>query len=54
MAALLFVRIKFYVDRAEVDRRLHEREPRFQEVPGLLQKIYGGGPTTGDVCGVKR
>ena len=29
-----------------------ERKPRFLEVPGLIQKIYGRDPSTGDVCGI--
>jgi hypothetical protein len=52
MAAVLFVRIASDLDPAELDRRLLERRPRFLDVPGLLQKIYGRDPVTGDVCGV--
>ena len=52
MAAILFVRITSGLDADEFDRRLLERRPRFCEVPGLVQKIYGRDGATGDVCGV--
>jgi hypothetical protein len=52
MAAILFVRIKSGLDREEFERRLAERRPRFREVPGLAQKIYGRDHDTGDVCGI--
>jgi hypothetical protein len=52
MAAILFVRITSGLDAQEFDRRLLERRPRFREVPGLVQKIYGRDPATGDVCGI--
>jgi hypothetical protein len=52
MAAILFVRIKSDLDAQEFDRRLLERRPRFREVPGLVQKIYGRDEATGDVCGI--
>lgn len=52
MAAILFVRIKSGLDAAEFERRLTERRPRFREVPGLAQKIYGRDEETGDVCGI--
>jgi hypothetical protein len=52
MAAILFVRIKSGLDAEEFDRRLLERRPRFREVPGLVQKIYGRDDATGDVCGI--
>ncbi len=52
MKSILFVRITSDLDRREVDRRLAEREPRFREVPGLLQKVYGRDEATGDVCGI--
>ncbi|MDH5711941.1 MAG: hypothetical protein OEZ15_09795 [Gammaproteobacteria bacterium] len=41
MATILYVRIKSDVDLEELDRRMEERRPRFLEVPGLIQKIYG-------------
>jgi hypothetical protein len=52
MATILFVRITSGLDTQEFDRRLLERRPRFREVPGLVQKIYGRDETTGDVCGI--
>ena len=52
MAEILFVRIKSNLERGEFERRLLERRPRFQEVPGLLQKVYGRDEGTGDVCGI--
>jgi hypothetical protein len=52
MAAILFVRIKSGLDPQELERRLVERRPRFREVPGLVQKIYGRDDATGDVCGI--
>jgi hypothetical protein len=52
MATVLFVRAKSSLDPAELERRLIERRPRFLEVPGLVQKIYGRDESTGDVCGV--
>jgi Putative mono-oxygenase ydhR len=52
MAAILFVRIKSGLDAQEFERRLVERRPRFREVPGLVQKIYGRDHATGDVCGI--
>ena len=52
MATILYVRIKSDLDSEELDRRLNERKPRFLEVPGLIQKIYGRDEATGDVCGI--
>jgi heme-degrading monooxygenase HmoA len=52
MAAILFVRIKSSLSAQEFERRLTERRPRFREVPGLVQKIYGRDGETGDVCGI--
>ena len=52
MSVVLFVRIKSSLDPDEFDRRLLERRPRFRDVPGLLQKVYGRDHTTGDVCGI--
>jgi len=52
MAAVLFVRTKTNLEPAEIERRLHQRETRFREVPGLVQKVYGREPATGDVCGI--
>lgn len=52
MGAILFVRARSGLDEKELDRRLLERRPRFLEVPGLLQKLYGRDPATGSVCGI--
>jgi len=52
MAVILFVRVKSGLDAKELERRLIERKPRFLEVPGLVQKIYGRDEATGDVCGI--
>jgi hypothetical protein len=52
MATILFVRLKSDLSNEELDRRLLERKPRFKEVPGLVQKIYGHNETTGDYCGI--
>lgn len=52
MATILYVRIKSNLDAEELDRRLNKRKPRFLDVPGLIQKIYGRDETTGEVCGV--
>jgi Putative mono-oxygenase ydhR len=52
MATVLFVRIKSDLEPSELDRRLLERRPRFLEVPGLIQKVYGRDPDTGEVCGM--
>jgi len=52
MAAVLFVRIKSRLETKEIERRFLERRPRFLEVPGLVQKIYGRDGATGDVCGI--
>lgn len=52
MGAILFVRARSGLDENELERRLLERKPRFLEVPGLLQKIYGRDPATGAVCGI--
>lgn len=52
MAKILFVRIKSDLDIAELSRRVEERRPRFLDVPGLVQKIYGHDSSTGDACGI--
>ena len=52
MASVLLVRINSRLDSEEFDRRLLERRPSFREVPGLVQKIYGRDPASGDVCGM--
>jgi len=52
MATILYVRVKSELDDEELERRLIERRPRFLEVPGLVQKIYGRDETSGDYCGI--
>lgn len=52
MPVVLFVRVKSNLDTEEVERRALERRPRFREVPGLVQKIYGRDPASGDLCGI--
>lgn len=48
----LFVRLKSNLDKAALERCVNERKPRFLEVPGLIQKIYGRDERTGEVCGI--
>ena len=52
MAAILYVRVRSDLDFAELEQRMLERVPRFREVPGLIQKIYGRDESTGDMCGI--
>lgn len=52
MSVVLFVRVRSDLDFNELERRVLERRPAFLEVPGLIQKIYGHDPETGDVCGI--
>jgi hypothetical protein len=52
MSAILYVRVKSEVDHEELERRLEERRPRFLEVPGLVQKIYGKDEASGYYCGI--
>lgn len=52
MAVILYVRITSDLDPEELERRLNERKPRFLEVPGLIQKIYGRDKATGEACGI--
>lgn len=52
MAVILFIRIKSNLGDDELMHQLDERKPRFLDVPGLLQKIYGKDEETGDVCGI--
>ena len=52
MPFVLFVRAKSDLDEAELERRLQERKPKFLEVSGLAQKVYGKDKTTGAVCGI--
>jgi Putative mono-oxygenase ydhR len=52
MSVVLFVRVQSALPFDELERRMLERKPAFLEVPGLIQKIYGRDPGTGDVCGI--
>jgi len=52
MPAILFVRVKSGLDDKELERTLIERKPRFLEVPGLIQKIYGKDEASGAMCGI--
>lgn len=52
MATILFVRIQSDVDLEELDRRMLERKSNFLDIPGLIQKIYGRDPVSGDTCGI--
>jgi hypothetical protein len=52
MPVILFVRVKSNLDEKELERRVSERKPKFLEVPGLVQKIYGQDNATGDMCGI--
>lgn len=52
MPAILYVRIKSGLDSNELERRMLERRPRFREVAGLIQKIYGRDESTGELCGI--
>ena len=52
MAVILYVRVKSDVDPAELARRMLERKPQFLAVPGLIQKMYGRDPASGDFCGI--
>jgi len=52
VSVVLFVRIKSGLAFDELERRLLERRPSFLQVPGLVQKIYGYDPATGDACGI--
>jgi hypothetical protein len=52
VSTILFVRVKSALDLEELERRVLERRPRFKEVPGLIQKIYGRDESSGEVCGI--
>jgi hypothetical protein len=52
MSVVLFVRVQSDLPFEELERRVLKRKPEFREVPGLIQKIYGRDPATGDVCGI--
>ena len=52
MSIILFVRVRSELEYDELERRVLERRPSFLEVPGLIQKVYGRDPETGDFCGI--
>ena len=52
MSAILFVRVRSTLEPEELERRLLARRPRFREVPGLVQKIYGRDEAIGHICGI--
>ena len=52
MSVILFVRISSNVDSKELEQRAIKRKPEFLEIPGLIQKIYGRDPESGDWCGI--
>jgi hypothetical protein len=52
MSAVLFVRIKPSLEFEELERRLLERKPGLLEVTGLVQKIFGQDPASGDLRGI--
>jgi len=52
MSVILFVRVRSDLEFDELERRVLDRRPSFLEVPGLIQKIYGRDPETGDWCGI--
>ena len=47
MGKILYVRAKSNLSPQELENKLLERKPRFLEVPGLVQKIYGKDETRG-------
>ncbi|MBM4109103.1 MAG: hypothetical protein FJ255_09900 [Phycisphaerae bacterium] len=50
--AVLVLRLTSELNRATVERTMEERAPGFRDLPGLVQKIYGVDPVSGDYCGV--
>jgi hypothetical protein len=52
MSTVLFVRVRSDLELDELERRVLDRKPGFLEVPGLIQKIYGRDPVSGDWCGI--
>jgi hypothetical protein len=52
MVAIMVVRITSDLEPEELERRMLERRPRFQEIPGLVQKIYARDGETGALCGI--
>ena len=52
MSVILFVRVSSDVDPKELEQRVLNRKPEFLKIPGLIQKIYGRDPESGDWCGI--
>lgn len=46
------IRLKSHLEEEELLRRAREREPRFQEIPGLLQKYYLKTGEPGEYAGI--
>ena len=45
-------KISLNQQKEELEKRLLDRRPKFKEIPGLVQKIYGRDESTGEVCGI--
>jgi hypothetical protein len=52
MSVVLFVRVASKLGAEELEHRVLDRRPDFLEVKGLIQKIYGRDPVSGDWCGI--
>lgn len=52
MSVILFVRVSSDLAGEELEARVLGRKPEFVKVPGLIQKIYGRDPVSGDWCGI--
>jgi hypothetical protein len=51
-AVIHYVKLRSGLPEGEAMAMLHQRLPRFREVPGLLQKVYGREEGTGEICGI--
>jgi hypothetical protein len=51
-AVIHFVRLRSGLSDEDAVAMLHQRLPRFRDVPGLLQKVYGRDQETGEFCGI--
>jgi hypothetical protein len=51
-AVIQYVKLQSGLPESEAMAMLRQREPRFREVPGLVQKIYGREAETGQICGI--
>jgi inosine-uridine nucleoside N-ribohydrolase len=47
-----FVKFKSALSTEDVQKVIHERSPRYEALPGLLEKYYGVQHETGEVYGV--